>query len=111
MVKEEEVIQALASNDLEKLEELMEEGFDINHQFESSKLVSFGYSEHFESENLNTLLHFAVLIGTEEMIEFLLERGINPGIRNKWNQTAMELQDGKDENIDFLMIKIQSMYF
>jgi ankyrin repeat protein len=121
MSKEEEVFLCLKSNDLSKLEELLEEGFDINYQFKSGKLVSHGLSEHFEPENMNTLLHFAVLVGTEEMIEFLLEKGVNPSIKvfffsikiqkNRFNQMAMELVEAKDENIDFLMVKLQSMYF
>ncbi len=61
-----------------------------------------------EQDTNNTLLHYAIKDGKQEVIEFLLLLGMNIDLKNKFGETALHLCSGQNKNLElakFLIMK------
>jgi ankyrin repeat protein len=72
-----DVVKAVAINDLFLLENMIKHGLEVN-QFNDSELQ-------------DSLLHIAVRNNSDGTVKFLIDKGINVDLRNKNGESALHL--------------------
>jgi len=120
---------AVKSTEVRKVYQLLEQGTDVNalNNDDQTPLHYVSYAAGFDRVDIayllleygaksvinkpdkkgNTILHYAALIGSKILVEFLLEYDADPNIKNSEGQTPLASATSKGHKavIDFLKDK------
>lgn len=129
LIQEADIWTAAAFGDVTRVENLAENGTDINAKEPAGGgsplivaalygqngvvrlLLDRGAEMNLKNKEGSTALHVAAFFGQPEVVEVLLDKGADTGIRNNYGQTPLEIVSGEwDEKLEGLYKLVAGMW-